>query len=193
RGSGRLRPLSARGRREQEDRREGGRGYATHCQSAHCTIATPRSIELIATSAVCMRGRPPSAARARKNGKTTSPNRGSESSGQRELGTLSGIARLSAANSPYGAPKRLQATTVSTTKSARKARLSRLTAAACIGAAPGTPAPWPVKTCCSPCQPARSPCQSPPSGPAGETCRCHWLSALLNAQGSPTFAHRTSG
>jgi hypothetical protein len=56
--------------------------------------------ELTARIAVCTLGLPPIVASARKNGKTTSPNRGSERSGQRELGTLSGIARLTAAKSP---------------------------------------------------------------------------------------------
>ena len=50
--------------------------------------------------AVCARGRPPSAASARKSGKIVSPKRGSESSGQRSLGTLNGMARLTAAKSP---------------------------------------------------------------------------------------------
>ena len=64
------------------------------------TTETPSRIELTATIAVCARGRPPSTASARKSGKIVRPKRGSESSGQRSLGTLSGIARLSAANSP---------------------------------------------------------------------------------------------
>ena len=55
---------------------------------------------LTTTIAVCTRGRPPSTASARKSGKIVSPKRGSESSGHRSLGTLSGIARLRAANSP---------------------------------------------------------------------------------------------
>src|SRR2546423_14590443 len=60
--------------------------HATHCQSVHWTTATPSSSALQATIAVCTRGRPPITASARKNGKTTRPNRGKESSGQRELG-----------------------------------------------------------------------------------------------------------
>ena len=60
---------------------------ATHCHNAHCTTATPSSTALHAATAVCSRGRPAvTAARARNNGKITSPNRGSESSGQRALG-----------------------------------------------------------------------------------------------------------
>ncbi len=61
--------------------------HATHCQSAHCTTAMPSSSALQATIAVWSRGRPAvSAASARKSGKITRPNRGSDSSGQRELG-----------------------------------------------------------------------------------------------------------
>src|SRR4029453_8650888 len=106
---------------KQERRRRGERDFhATHCQSAHCATETPSSSELTATIAVWARGRPPMTARARKSGKMVRPKRGSESSGQRSLGTLSGIARLTAANSPYGAPKRRQAMTVSATKRARK-------------------------------------------------------------------------
>ena len=65
---------------------------------------------------MCTRGRPPITASARKHGKRTSPKRGIESSGQRVLGALSGIARLTAQKRPYGAPKRRQATTVSATE-----------------------------------------------------------------------------
>src|SRR5439155_18781019 len=100
--------LLAAGRRAERDQRRGRDGegrperQATHCQSAHWTVTTPSRRALTATIAVWSRGRPPRAASARKNGKTTSPKRGSESSGQRLLGTLSGIARLTAQKSPYG-------------------------------------------------------------------------------------------
>src|SRR6185312_3516562 len=61
--------------------------HATHCQRAHCTTATPRNSPLQATTAVCSRGLAAvTAARARKSGKMTSPKRGSDSKGQRELG-----------------------------------------------------------------------------------------------------------
>ena len=72
-----------------------------------------------------------------KNGKTTSPKRWIESSGQRSDGKLSGITRLTAANSPYGAPNRRQATTVSPAKSPRKASCARLIAATRSGRRPG--------------------------------------------------------
>src|SRR5438128_3040960 len=72
------------------------RRQATHCHSAHCEAETPSMIALTPTIAVCTRGRPPRAASARKNGKTTTPKRGRESSGQRSLGMLSGTARLRA-------------------------------------------------------------------------------------------------
>src|SRR5204862_7410079 len=78
------------------DRVEVGRRQATHCHSAHCDTATPSMIALTPTIAVWTRGRPPRAASARKKGKTTRPKRGSERSGQRKLGMLSGTARLSA-------------------------------------------------------------------------------------------------
>src|SRR6476646_7761834 len=86
--------------RVQRDRVEVGRPHETHCQSAHCAITIPRKMELTATIAVWTRGRPPITASARKIGKITSPKRGIESSGQRSLGRLSGIAMLTAANSP---------------------------------------------------------------------------------------------
>src|SRR4029450_10248568 len=107
--SGGLLPLAAGGSgEEQKCRRRGERDpHATPCQSAHCATETPSSSELTATIAVWARGRPPMTARARKSGKMVRPNRGSESSGQRSLGTLNGIARLTAANSPYGAPKQI--------------------------------------------------------------------------------------
>jgi hypothetical protein len=70
-----------------------------------------------------------------KSGKMVSPKRGNESRGQRSLGTLSGIARLSAANSPYGVPKRRHAITVSATKRTRNASSSRLSVATRIGSA----------------------------------------------------------
>src|SRR5438477_3054474 len=69
------------------DRVELVRAQATHCHNAHCTTATPSRSELQATMAVWARGRPVViAASARKSGKITSPKRGSDSSGQRELG-----------------------------------------------------------------------------------------------------------
>ena len=80
-------------------------------------------IELTTRIAVCTLGRPPITASAMKQGKRTSPNRGMESNGQRVLGALSGIARLTAQNSPYGAPNRRHATTVSATLTHR-ARLA---------------------------------------------------------------------
>ncbi len=98
------------------------RVYATHCHRAHCATETPRSSALTATIAVWTRPFRPSQASARKNGNTTRPNRGSDSSGQRSLGTLSGIARLAAQKSPYGAPNRRQATTVSSDEAARGRR-----------------------------------------------------------------------
>jgi hypothetical protein len=71
----------------ERDGVELGRVHATHCHNAHWTTAMPRKNALHATTAACARGRPSvSAARARKKGKITRPNRGSESSGQRELG-----------------------------------------------------------------------------------------------------------
>ena len=117
-------------------------------------------------------GRPPSAASARKNGKTTRPKRGRDSSGQRSLGTLSGSARLSAAKSPYGAPKRRQATTVRGTNSARKASpcdvygdaAGRLDGASCGASGP--------RRAADPAQPTLIPSQMPPSGPAGDRWRC---------------------
>ena len=63
-------------------------------------MAMPRRSALIDTIAVWTRGRPPIVARARKSGKIPSPSRGSERSGQRSLGMLSGIARLSAEKRP---------------------------------------------------------------------------------------------
>src|SRR5439155_22053298 len=60
--------------------------HATHCQSAHWVTAMPSNKALHATIAVWTRGRPPSTASARKNGNTTRPKRGSDSSGHRELG-----------------------------------------------------------------------------------------------------------
>src|SRR4029077_3734322 len=100
--AGRFRALAAGGPRQEKQRR--GRyerePHATHCQSAHWATETPSSSELTATIAVCARGRTPKTASARKSGKIVSPKRGSESSGQRSLGTLSGIARLSAAKRP---------------------------------------------------------------------------------------------
>src|SRR6266516_3128860 len=69
------------------DRVELGRAQATHCHNAHWTTVTPSRSELQATRAVWARGRPVvSAASARNKGKITSPKRGSDSSGQRELG-----------------------------------------------------------------------------------------------------------
>src|SRR5215211_1959938 len=104
--------------------------YATQFHSAHCVTKTPRRIALQPTMAACARAwRPPSQASARKNGNTTSPKRGSERSGQRELGALSGSARLTAAKSPYGAPNSRHAITASTTKSVRNAKSSRLSTA----------------------------------------------------------------
>ena len=49
------------------------------------------------------------------------------------LGTLSGIARLTAQKSPYGAPNRRHAITVRTTNRTRNASASRFTAATRIG------------------------------------------------------------
>ncbi len=73
--------------RVEGDRVEIAGPHATHCHRAHCTTATPRKSALQATIAVWSRGFPAlSAARARKNGKITSPKRGRESNGQRELG-----------------------------------------------------------------------------------------------------------
>src|SRR5262249_16077741 len=61
--------------------------HATHCHNDHWTIAMPRKSALVAAMRVCSRGRPAvNAASARKNRKITSPKRGSESSGQWELG-----------------------------------------------------------------------------------------------------------
>src|SRR6185312_12351232 len=136
-GAGRLLALAAGGRAEQE--RDGNeRRYATHCQRAHWVTATPSMIELTTMIAVCTRGRPPRVASARKQGNRTIPNRGIESSGHRSLGTLSGIARLTAAKRPYGAPKRRHAIAVSATSRTRKANASRLTAATRIGSASRT-------------------------------------------------------
>src|SRR6185437_4149710 len=114
--TGGLAPLAAGGCRERhgDERRSGGQ--ATHCHRAHCTVVTPRKRALSERIAVCNLGRPPATeASARKNGKSTSPNRGIERSGQRLLGTLSGTARLTAQNRPYGVPNRRQTTTVSAT------------------------------------------------------------------------------
>ena len=73
--------------RIERDRIQVGGLHATHCHSAHCTTAMPRNSPLQATTAVCRRGLVAvSAARARKSGKMTSPKRGSDSKGQRELG-----------------------------------------------------------------------------------------------------------
>ena len=103
------RPPERRGRIAHGDERavrvdrdgvEVGRRQATHCHSAHCDTATPSMIALTPTIAVWTRGRPPRAASARKKGKTTRPKRGSERSGQRKLGMLSGTARLSALYRP---------------------------------------------------------------------------------------------
>src|SRR5581483_2444886 len=118
----RLAPLSA-GRRAGEEHRRDRRGrdlHATHCQSDHCTTPTPSRSALTARIVVWSRGRPPTAARARNSGKITSPNRGSERRGTLFAGALSGRARLAAANSPYGAPKRRHAITVRTRKRTRK-------------------------------------------------------------------------
>src|SRR4029453_7403624 len=136
----RLLPLAAGGAGEQEHDRDGGEPdpHATHCQRAHCATDTPSSGALPARSAGWARGLPPTTASARKSGKIVRPKRGSESSGQRSLGTLSGIARLTAAKSPYGAPKRRHAITVSTTKRMRKASVSRLKVATAIGSQPCT-------------------------------------------------------
>src|SRR5919204_527655 len=68
--------------RVDRDRVELRERQLTHCQRDHCTTATPSSMALVATIALWMRGRPPTDASARKNGKSTSPKRGSESSGQ---------------------------------------------------------------------------------------------------------------
>jgi len=73
--------------RVQCDRVEICELHATHCQRAHCTTATPRNNPLQATTTVCSRGLVAvTAARARKSGKMTSPKRGRDNSGQRELG-----------------------------------------------------------------------------------------------------------
>ena len=82
-----IRQPDERAVRVERDCVELGGPHATHCQRAHCTTATPRKSALQATTAVWSRGFPAvSAARARKKGKTTSPKRGRESNGQRELG-----------------------------------------------------------------------------------------------------------
>ena len=73
--------------RVDRDRVQLGRAQPTHCHNAHCTTATPSRSELHATRAVCARGRPVViAASARNSGKITNPKRGSDRSGQRELG-----------------------------------------------------------------------------------------------------------
>src|ERR1051325_7577799 len=133
--AGRLGPLAAGGPGgEQRECADGERDpHATHCQSAHCTTATPSSNELTQRMAVCARGRRPTTASARKNGKIVNPKRGIESKGQRSLGTLSGIGKLTAAKGPYGAPNRRHAMTVSTANRTRNARFSRLIVAARIG------------------------------------------------------------
>jgi len=66
---------------------EVGSLHATHCHSAHWTTAMPRNSAPQATTALCKRGLVAvSDASARKSGKITSPKRGRESRGQRELG-----------------------------------------------------------------------------------------------------------
>src|ERR687898_455592 len=169
--------------------------HATHCQRAHCADTTPSNTALTTTTPVCRRGREPSTASAMKNGKTTSPKRWIESSGQRSDGTLSGIARLSAAKSPYGAPNWRQARTVSPAKRTRNASCARLIAATRSGSASWTALQYRVvseldTSCLAPAQPARSPSQSPPSGPAGESSRLQVCSARRKANGSPSFHQR---
>ena len=73
--------------RIERDRIEVAGLHATHCHSAHCTTAMPRNSAPQATTALCKRGLAAvSDASARKSGKMTSPKRGRESRGQRELG-----------------------------------------------------------------------------------------------------------
>ena len=140
-------------------------------------------------------------ASARKSGKIPTPKRGIESSGQSLAGTESGIARLQAANRPYGAPKRRHAITVSADEqdeegevlevdrrrpdrvgARRRDRASSRRACASRTPAARTPA-----------QPARSPSQIPPSGPAGERCRCQSSCECRKAQVSPVCCQSSSG
>src|SRR6266542_3810828 len=80
---------------------ENGLCQLTQSQSVHCVTKTPSSTALTPMIAAFARGRrPPIQVSARKNGKTTRPKRGSERSGHRELGSLSGSAKRSAEKTP---------------------------------------------------------------------------------------------
>src|SRR5205823_13808175 len=110
--------------------------YETHWPTDHSTVATARSTELTTRISRSRDGVFAIAASARNAGKRVRQKRGIESNGKPGVGALSGIARLPRTNRPYGAPKRRQATTPSQTKTARKAKSSRLCAATCRGSAP---------------------------------------------------------